>query len=391
LGTSSEDLNPKVSGSFVSEDGPVFYTDFDVSKAIENDSFANGLGPASPDDIELFEEKVGSGPGTIVTLKGRDRLTYKSIDTYVDRLKREFGRIYRHFLKSNLRIMINGEAVKPIDPLYWDHPDTEQVMDKTITYAPYKGASAEHIRIKIAKLPDFGAGMNRELKINQANQGIYISRNMREIAKGLTLNMWTKHNSYNRIRAELEVSGRLDEQLGVNFMKRDIKIEQGLEQKLQSVMASVIETAHDQLIRRESKTKAKELKHEGSEKLIESKSRVLIKPEQVTKSEPNEPKIAYPHTTLRTKFDHEGLRSEGPIYSVEVLADHMKVIYNADHPFFKRFLLDNSDNQSLVEAVDALMTCLAAVEVSYPQGSSQRQMFDTFKAMLNNNVRVLLG
>jgi hypothetical protein len=55
--------------------------------------------------------------GTAVLLRRCDRLEYKRISTFAQRLHEDLGRIYRRFIDRGIELQVNGEAVAPVDPL----------------------------------------------------------------------------------------------------------------------------------------------------------------------------------------------------------------------------------------------------------------------------------
>ena len=69
--------------------GNVLYSYFDVDQAIENNTFDNVRIKATKEDARLYEEMLGQGSGTIVTLSKCDRLQFKGTNTYENKLKKE--------------------------------------------------------------------------------------------------------------------------------------------------------------------------------------------------------------------------------------------------------------------------------------------------------------
>ena len=82
--------------------------------------------------------------GTLVMWTRCDRLDNLRISTIVRKLESELGRRFRHFLWKGLRITINGDAVRPFDPLYL-HPDAE------VSGARFFGE--EELRYEVASRP----------------------------------------------------------------------------------------------------------------------------------------------------------------------------------------------------------------------------------------------
>src|SRR6185503_12832110 len=140
----------------------------------------------------------------------------------------------RYFLMAGKSILINGEVTKPIDPLMLDEPQTEIFSDELypIELEDKGEKTTEQIRVRIALIPhDFAAGDNRLAKALQ-HQGFYLMRNNRQIQRAVTLEYFSKHNDFNRMRGEIFLSGNLDKYVGIEFTKRTVVFDQSIQDKL---------------------------------------------------------------------------------------------------------------------------------------------------------------
>jgi hypothetical protein len=114
-------------------------------------------------------------------------------------------------------ISVNGERMVAIDPLMLDDPSTTIYSDELYPIELGEGPdkSTEQIRVRIALIPaDFGAGENRLARALQ-HQGFYLMRNNRQIQRAATLDYFSKHNDFNRMRGETFLSGNLDRYVGI--------------------------------------------------------------------------------------------------------------------------------------------------------------------------------
>src|SRR5947208_3237308 len=79
--------------------------------------------------------------------------------------------------------------------------------------------------------------------------GFYVLRNNREIAEAQLLNLasLSRHPDFFRFRAELFVTGRLDEALGIEFTKRDVKPIQSISDQIDTLVGGNIKSVRARL------------------------------------------------------------------------------------------------------------------------------------------------
>ena len=69
------------------------------------------IAPSPPEDCR--------GPsGTLVVWQQCDRLDNRRISTLERKLASELGRRFRHFIWRGVKILLNGTAIRGVDPLY---------------------------------------------------------------------------------------------------------------------------------------------------------------------------------------------------------------------------------------------------------------------------------
>jgi hypothetical protein len=67
------------------------------------------------------------------------------------------------------------------------------------------------------------------------------------------------------------------------------------------------------------------------------------------------------------------------------------IIWNMDHPFYRKFLIDNSDNKDLFNAVNSLAYALGEAKLQYSTDELRSKLLDDMIITMSNNLRVLLG
>ena len=118
------------------------------------------------------------------------------------------------------------------------------------------------------------------MALNIRNEGFYILRNNREIKMADTLDAFSKHNEFNRMRGEVFLTGDLDGVAGIDFTKRDLVFDQSFKDQLLKHLKAQCTTLRRQ---ENNRTKVKvsdeitEL-HEQAEKTIDQKAKLLVTP-----------------------------------------------------------------------------------------------------------------
>ena len=193
------------------------------------------------DEIERNHPQ-GWESGTVVVVDKLDRLDWATASGLRRNLVRQFGVMY-HKLLASTAIYVDGEQVRPIDPLFLD-PDGEfhsldddcaQALDQlTLSIETENGISGD-VTLRYAWLPPtFGAtdksrdaiGMNANARfpIIKAYHGLVFSRNGRVVDVQSRTPWTTFINNDRYIRVELEFSAALDEAFGVTTSKQQVSL-----------------------------------------------------------------------------------------------------------------------------------------------------------------------
>ena len=137
---------------------------------------------------ECIDPKTDSG--TLVVWKECDRLDYKRIATLEKSLKLFLGRVFRYFLWQGITITINGENIKPFDPLYV-HPNSVvkegKQFGESLDYEVEveDGSATGKVSVRFSELPvekwsELSNKQKREFGVTKG-AGVSIVRSNREI------------------------------------------------------------------------------------------------------------------------------------------------------------------------------------------------------------------
>jgi hypothetical protein len=387
---------------------------WDVDEVVAKNSFLKHLDAATPDEVRDLDTEIGeAASGTVVILTKCDNLGNRNMSAFASILKNQLGRIHRYFIDAGRQILINDEAVAAVDPLQLSDPTTEVVVDEVFSIKVSEDGQEkqENVRARIVLVPENPAN-DLEVGRSMKAQGFYVMRNQREIVNAVTLNMFTKHNDFNRMRGELFFPGTLDRLVGVEFTKRQVNLDQSLHDQLANTLVPTCRT----IKRREATKKRVETSevqqqlHNQSAKAIAEKDKLLIKPKAVLeKRQPRKspgnghsPKTEAEHerknftrtqaleTRLNCEIREERLGPNGQIYECDMEGRRLVLRYNVEHPFYQRFIVDNINDSRSVTAADFLIYSMATAELRMLD-DGELDAVNNFKAVMSGNLRTLLN
>jgi hypothetical protein len=270
----------------------------------------------------------------------------------------------------------------------------------------------ENVRVRIVLIPETPVtdlDVGKSLKA----QGFYVMRNQREVMNAASLNFFTKHNDFNRMRGEVFFPGTLDTLVGIEFTKRQVEFDQSLQDQLNSLLVPVCRTIkrREATKKRVQSTEAQLRLHAQSVKVIAEKDKLLLKPKAVVekRSSPVRPaperetnSVEVPKerknfvrsqliaSQLNCVIREERLGPNGQIYECDMEGRKLVIRYNIEHPFYQRFVADQIDEARSVTASDFLIFSMASAELKVVD-EGNFEVVNNFKAILSANLRTLLN
>ncbi|MFL5327570.1 MAG: ATP-binding protein [Gemmataceae bacterium] len=401
------------------QDEPILKAVNDVDEIKRQNEFVSFFGEPSDEDRQLLSDLLGeTASGTVVILRKCDNLQNKSsMSVFANTLRTKLGRIFRYFISADCAIFVNDKRLGAIDPLMWDDTRTERFDDNTLKVRiSDEGTEIEdEVRIKLAILPEHPAEGEKAGEYGITNQGFYILRNNREILDSVTLDLFLKHGEFNRFRGEIHFSGTLDKYMTVNFTKRNVTPWQSLFDQLSKYLLGQLKTIRGRCKRAQRAETPEHVKevHEDVEREIRKKSKLLLVPkapkeiresptdrngkgknssrEPMYTREPRE-KQQPGGFAANCEFLTATLGEAGPIFEGEQKGRKIIVKWNSDHPFYKRFLLDNSQDRSMAAAADFLVYSWDCAELMwFSNNDDTLQLITNFKSVVSANMRTLLS
>lgn len=411
LCTASISMAKKLEVITKEEGSNVLYSCQDLDEIQERNEFVKILRDANKQEVSLFKDLVGDY-GTAIILSKVDRLSDTNVSQFASKLSKDISRIYRKFIDAGIEFYVNNKKLEATDPLMLDNSETQIYSDEVYELPVIRpDKKKETVRVKIALLPEVNQELEKEMKMNIRSQGFYVLRNNREIANGITLDIFSKHNDFNRVRAELSFSATLDSELGVRFSKDGISPNQVISDFLKQEIGGQISSIRKQLLKNKKSSKDAQIDHSGSETVIAQKAKLLITPPaeiekrspktnkteteekpdtDETKDRENFRKVKTSPTGLGARFETAAMGREGTLYETYQQGKVIVIRWNTDHPFYDRVILANKDSKDIVSALDYLVFALATAELKNINDDNV-ELMASIKAVMSSNLRALLS
>lgn len=214
--------------------------------SLDVDAIATG----TPVDLRARPQPgATTGSGCLVSWRHCDRIEYKRLAWLERAMRRDLGRMYRHFLTNgDLALTINGTRVDPVDPLLL----TTKVEGHSahLAFEPLRyelaAASGEtaFVTVRFAMLPvhhwhHMDNVTKRRIGI-VGGAGVSILRAGREIASGWHLMGGKRKENYDDWwRCEIAFDPILDEHFGITINKQGIRSSQVLKEALEPDLESI--------------------------------------------------------------------------------------------------------------------------------------------------------
>jgi hypothetical protein len=387
-------------------DGDILTSIQDIDVIAEQNKFVKVLREANEKEKALFESFLkNEKSGTLLILSKCDQIQDKSVDSLLNSLRKSLAQIFRLFLDAGKEIVVGNESIKAFDPLMLNHKDTKIISDETFTVNTDDG-NKESIQVKIVMLPGIKS-TEAELAYNIRNQGFYVMRNNREIAGGVTLDVFTKHNRYNRFRAEIFFNGKLDNEMRIEFTKRDLRPKQSILQEIKGIVTHQLAYFEKEVKREQIRQKDQEEIHELSARGIKEKSTLLAKPEvKIEKRSPrkNHPGASEPTNTgdsrhpinsqelkkynTEVEFQVREMGVGGVLFEADQIGKKTLITYNSEHPFYYKVFIENDDD-NVKKYIDFLVYSLATAKLKI-FNDDEIERIENFMSIFASNLRVLM-
>ncbi|MDD5491542.1 MAG: ATP-binding protein [bacterium] len=396
----------------------------DLDYMVKENTFNVYLDDSTKQERDLFYSVcTGVEAGTFVMLENCDNIQNRNIRQFKNQLRKHIGQVFRMFLNAGKKMYLNDEAILPIDPLLisgFEYND-EKFETKVISDEYYElkvvdngKNKIERVKIRLVNLPVIEKKLLKEKwpkevdKPSIQSQGFYVLRNNREIAAADNLDLFTKHNDYNRFRAEIYFTATMDKYMGVNFTKRKVNLDQSIYDQLYKILEEQLETIR-KILKRETAKKEGVVQESfrESEEIIDSKKNLLIrkkqseeeiikeledqrrKHEKKTKEQSQAELSKLVDETGKPKechFDVAGLGRNGAFFETERIGNTLVIKYNIDHPFYSKFYAEK--DRSTQNDINFLVYSFVLAKRTF--GDDQLRIIEQMEGIWSLNLKALL-
>jgi hypothetical protein len=359
-----------------------YVAEFDLDRFDREGSPVVPISVCNEKEVEFFNRKTGNfGTGTIIVLDKLDRIKNKNIVQFTNQLSNHLSEIYRYIIadKNDVVITINGKELQSTDTMLIASKESE-LFNKDVPNQIYDFNFKDDgkdinlkLKLKIYYIKNKSIEHSKEIGRNMRNQGFYILRNNRQIIGASSLDgVFVKHPESNGFRAELFFGSEYDEFFDVSLQKKEISLPKGLSDKLQSLIAPVINSirANDRLeskrkeeavndeelknnldkIKKNINDKGDKIRPEGVMSEKDKRGKVEREKQEKEKEETGEPKKKYPKNIKRRSlniFDY-GFESQGEKGDICRFVNQgngvISVMVNVDHVFHQEVFMPSNDD-----------------------------------------------
>ena len=213
--------------------------------SLDVDAIAGGV---APDLTPCAAEPGVSLSGCRVVWSDCDRIEYRRLAWLERALHRELGRMYRRFLRGQLRLTINEANVEPVDPTLLTtnvEGHQAQLAFEPLRYelaTPTGGTASVTVRFSTLPVHHWHHLDNvTKRRVGIVGQGgVSVLRAGREIASGWHLMGGKRKENYDDWwRCEVEFDPSLDEHFGITINKQGIRPSQALREALEPELESI--------------------------------------------------------------------------------------------------------------------------------------------------------
>lgn len=331
----------------------------------------------------------GNASGTVVTWSRCDRLDNRRVSTLERKLVLSLGRRFRHFLWSGVAISVNGDPVRPIDPLFLHAESvfqgaTEFVsLEREIAVIPGDSSATGVVRVRFSELPviEWSRLSNHEKRERgiAKGAGVSIVRAGREVDYGwFFLGSKRQENYDDWWRCEIQFDPVLDEAFGISHTKQQIRPRPDLVEALSSDIENTARALNSRARKAHFNVKIAERFSSSEERASESDR--LLTPLPHTPRPRDKPLLESLKNELRQHAYNERGRARSVDYWIvpKTLEDrcffnhartegNLVLVVNPEHPFYKlvyKPLVESDDPRdvALRTSIDLVLLAAARAE-----------------------------
>jgi len=350
-------------------------------------------GILSPQSLSrsAFRELTPFAFGTVVVWRKCDRLSGRKLGPLCRRLRNELGRLFRYQLWARKRILVNGEPVLPIDPLFERGEGNlrgAQAYGPELSFEIRLQKSTSIVCVRFTELPveHWHSFSNQEKSTYglSKNAGVSIVRAGREIDQGwFFMGRKRKENYDDWWRCEIRFEPRLDELFGVTHTKQQIHPTDALLEMLAPDMERIARELNARARKAFVAVKKRTVRRE-SEKIAERHDNLIEPPrlsrlDRVLSRRLTRRRGRIPGLEYRIKLQR--LDSDC-LYQPQLNDSGLTVLLNEAHPFIKR--IHSEQKGTLDLNIELMILAAARAEVTLANRKQTRAWREQFRQSWSN-------
>lgn len=385
-----------------------------------------------PDDCRYLDNVALGHSGTVVKWKKCDRILPRKYSTpggtaqqnafaaKLDSLRFHLGIVYQRFLDfdddraSNVRIVLNGEDIKPWDPFCKKMPETEQIVQRRIDIHDDEVGADLSLEVGAYVVPSRDELSSKQERIvfpegqsPDKLQGIYIYRENRLIHWGDWCKLARSEFHQRLCRIELSFDSELDDCFHVDFKKSKITIDSSVAEWLKANILAPARAAADKRYRggatAAAKKEAKALHKKANNTIVKkaAEDRAYF----IQSMPDNKVKVRNKKgATFVEEKAVEEKEQDMPIVPVDNLPDDLlwearlfkdengrfatRAAVNVSHPFYQRAYKACKGNDDAIKALDYFIWSLADAEYATKDDAS-RENYEDMRREVSHSLRKL--
>lgn len=426
------------------------YVDIDE---ITDEEMVNIPDPFQKDLPERYSKYNAYDSGTVLIWKKYDRLK-DSVDKVLEASEKWFGRTYRYFIWDGIKIKMNGNTVKAIDPLYVkaektrfpeDKPAKEMEPDILEVDVPEDvdtDKNTARVKIKYSLIDEKyrgrrGEGKNPRVtkRFIDENEGISILRNKREVFYD-RIPYWNSPPFEEKDRywgLEIHFPAELDSLFAVKNIKKGALPIDDLKERIADCISPFMKTMKKEISAKWDEIEAREEDEKKEESSDVGVSSDHAKATKIAEETPK-PKRRIDREVDTDEAIDELLRKyyqDYPKDKLQKLADHFRneryviddkrwnspqfvdikhyggksaIIYNTSHAFFEKYFrilrniedLDDKNkaiSENVLTLMDLLLLSFSIAESGYDPSEKweAEELFEDIKLTWGNELKKLFN
>jgi len=377
-------------------DATVIAATWDLDFVAETDEWILQRPEPSDEQIAMLDEVAQGGNGTLVIWDKVDRLLTRdyanptgsaarnALKRRVDQFAESLGLTYLRFISPDhtdnpISILLNDEPISVWDP-FGTELGSEILFDQKIdvdlvdTNGKAKKAAFKLTAYAMQPRADMSKEQELKAKIETRNQGFYVFREDRLLARGNWLGLRSVEPHLNLARIDFSFDHELDAAFQIDIKKSRILLQSDLQEGLRRYLTPAIAEG-EQRYRKNRKSSISidaPATHAQSNNTIGKNISGLQRPEISMKSEDTveiknskgttEVQITLPMDTTSPHVTTAESLEEGMLWEPTVVNAKQAVLINAGHPYYERVYVPNMGNGTAVQGLDFLMWALCEAE-----------------------------